>query len=912
MALVSSKKQLLGLDTHTNKYETKPGSTVIADNMVASRPGMLGNRKGFEVYASTSDTVLSFMEFEDGLIVHLGDDTLKYDDALDGTFTAYSGTYENAGSNTMRGAISEGSLYFTSSKGVMKLDAINGTPVRAGAPVGLDVQAAALGTGGGWLGSAQVAYKVVWTRTDSNGRTVTGAPSQPFIFTNTTQCTASSVARVGTTATFTATAAHGYATSDVITISGASQDNFNGSYTITVTGATTFTYTVANSGDLSATGTVVAVKKLNTTVTFSVPEDATAGTDQYEIYRTVQSADVSTTPDADYFLVARVDYSSGASVSYADDTVTDDDLIDALYTNPNSGGDGTLAANYRPIYATDVAVFADTLFMSNTHSEHTIDLTMIGMDNLVDDTSSITLTTNALSGVTYTFSASENVGTRKFRRYTSGTSAENIRDTMRSFVRVVNQDRAAGARWYAEYVSGVNEAPGQMRIWNRALDTDSFAVTCNHANTGANFSPVLPTSGTTVVSDNDAAVNRIVFSKLQQPEAVPLTYTRNVGRSDKAIERIIALRGALFAIKEDGIFYITGSTAEEFSVTTRDGDALIVAPDTACAMFDAIFCLTNQGVVQFSQNSIQVISNSIESDLNEILSFSNLRETAFAAAFPTDRHYILWLPLVEGDTYARQAYVYNYFTKQWTRWLKPATCAYVMAPQRHLYVGSGIENKILKQRTANSNADYSDESVDVTITAVSGTSITLTYSSPIAAMTNGFSLHQGASFAKITAVTSNGANSWTCTIDRSVTFTTGAATVRVPIFSEFRMAPDGASESGVSKVYVDATILLDGNVVSQCTMSVGTNQNGYLHEQDITRDLANGWGLSAWGSSIWGDSDPTLQTVPLRMDFPLGYNTGELSTVGMSHHVSQEPFQVAYVMTRFSAESDAVAARDTE
>ncbi len=66
-----------------------------------------------------------------------------------------------------------------------------------------------------------------------------------------------SITRVTTTATVTTTYAHGFKTSDTVDISGAVQTQYNGSFTITVTGTTTFTYTVAGSPATPATGTIL-------------------------------------------------------------------------------------------------------------------------------------------------------------------------------------------------------------------------------------------------------------------------------------------------------------------------------------------------------------------------------------------------------------------------------------------------------------------------------------------------------------------------------------------------------------------------------------------------------------------------------------------------------------------------------
>lgn len=61
----------------------------------------------------------------------------------------------------------------------------------------------------------------------------------------------------GTTATLTTSTPHGFVTGQKVVISGATQSDYNGSFTVTVTGPTTFTYTVANSPATPATGTIL-------------------------------------------------------------------------------------------------------------------------------------------------------------------------------------------------------------------------------------------------------------------------------------------------------------------------------------------------------------------------------------------------------------------------------------------------------------------------------------------------------------------------------------------------------------------------------------------------------------------------------------------------------------------------------
>jgi hypothetical protein len=68
-----------------------------------------------------------------------------------------------------------------------------------------------------------------------------------------------SITRATTTATVTLTG-HGYTTGDLINIRGAAQTEYNGNFTIVVTSANAFTFTVAATATTPATGTIIANK----------------------------------------------------------------------------------------------------------------------------------------------------------------------------------------------------------------------------------------------------------------------------------------------------------------------------------------------------------------------------------------------------------------------------------------------------------------------------------------------------------------------------------------------------------------------------------------------------------------------------------------------------------------------------
>ena len=95
----------------------------------------------------------------------------------------------------------------------------------------------------------------LFNNTISNGRSVTGGSNGIEIEgTAGASCT---IVSTGTAATATQVA-HWYTTGDRITVSGANEGEYNGSFIITVTDADTFTYTMSGDPVDTATGTIVA------------------------------------------------------------------------------------------------------------------------------------------------------------------------------------------------------------------------------------------------------------------------------------------------------------------------------------------------------------------------------------------------------------------------------------------------------------------------------------------------------------------------------------------------------------------------------------------------------------------------------------------------------------------------------
>lgn len=907
MVNITSYSSVGGLDLNSNPFTGTPGkdatvrtASLIADNCVLTRQRMIGNRLGFDYFTSpTPNTVDYFAEYQNTIIERESDGTLYQGNPTTGARTAYSGNYIPPSPYRMDSAVGRGSLFFTSTNGIQKLDAIGHQPIRAGISKGLDLRAIATPTANGLMnGFSKAGYHVTWVRTDANAQQVRGDVSTEILVTNFTRISLTSLTSSAGTATATCAAAHGFPNGSSVLITGALPTNYDGTFTISVTSSTTFTYPVTGSPTSPATtaGTITAELTANVVLAFTVPWDVIAG-DSYEIWRTVTVPANNPTPGDNCFLVSSVvnAAAAGSTVSFTDST--SDTILQAstpLYTNATQ--EGALQGNARPPLATCTTNYKDYQIYGNTSIDYQITINCLAVVNFVPTTSTFIIT-DATGPRSYVVGTSENVSTQTFQQFSGGLSnASNIQQTVQSLCHVICGDPSG--RWYAEYTSGVNDNPGIFRIWARQPLSGAFWITASNTLTGAQFSPVLPTTGSSVIATNDARPNRLFYSKFQEPDHCPVLNTIDAGRLDQPILRVLAVRDACYIIKADGVYYLSGLDAP-FSMIELDSTCRCIAPASAVTLNNQIFMLSNQGVVSLSLSGVTVISFDIEPAIMvSALQLINLSTVSFGIAHESERQYILCLPTANNDTVATQTYVFHTFIQQWVRWTKPAAAGIALNVNYTLYISSGVEQAVLKQRNSGTQLDYSDETLDITIISQTGVVVTATWANSSFTPTAGISLHQGGSFAKVITATLTTGTTYQFTLDRTASYTAGAATARMPIYAQVLLSPNTCGQAGVEKAIYEVTFLLNSDSVTQATIEVATNEAPSLSQFVLTRSVSGGFGTSPWGTG-WGDPVSLVKTIPWTVAMPIPDMIGETVSSGWIHAVSQEQFIIAQVAIVF-------------
>jgi len=221
-----------------------------------------------------------------------------------------------------------------------------------------------------------------------------------------------------------------------------------------------------------------------------------------------------------------------------------------------------------------------------------------------------------------------------------------------------------------------------------------------------------------VYSENETKVNRVYYSKFQQPEAVPLVNYFDVGAADKAILRIAALRNSLFVFKEDGLYRISGESAP-FQLELFDISFNVLAPDSVAICNNVIYAWTTQGIQSLTEGGSNIISRAIDNIVLKIQSsnYSNFKTATWGIGYESDNSYIVYTVTQELDEVATIAYRYSTLTNSWTTYDLSHQAGVVNPADDRLYLAPTDVAYIEQERKTFSRLDYADRELTSVISA---------------------------------------------------------------------------------------------------------------------------------------------------------------------------------------------------
>lgn len=862
-----------GLSTNTNHQTLPDGALVNVKNMNVDRK-LAEIRRGFTKHSALAN-IESLTEYQDKIIARTTTDALKYYSG--GSWNTYSGTFARPADNVRSRFIQANqNLYFNTSTGVKVLDAYNGTVYNTGMPRGLDgvgaVYTAATFTAGAGTDLLTISSHGYFTGLKLQVSTTTTLPGGLsastdyyviYVSANTFKlATSLANALAGTyiditsagTGTHTATpsgAGSGFMANDTQVayrvVWGARDANSN-----LYLGAPSQRIIVSNS-----TGGTRDV-----TLNFTMPSGITTS-DFFQVYRSRQSASSTTEPDDELQLVYEANPTSGEvsalSVTFTDST---DDTLKGAYLYTNANQEGITESNDIPPYAQDIANFKGFTFYSNIKTKHRIgvDLLAVSGSGLVADD---TITINSM---VFTAKAATTIASREFKVFTSGSAAQNVEDTAKELVKVVNQ-YASNTTIYAYYKSGFDDLPGQILFEERTISDTAFTVSVSRA-----VAWTLENDGTALNSEYQ---HGLMWSKNQQPEHVPSAHLEFVGSKSYAIKRILPLKDSVFILKEDGVFRLTGVNGN-WSIEGFDSSTIIIAPESAVLTNNQIYALTNQGVVAISDVGVQVISEDIKDSLQSLIgaNYTNLKNYSFGIGYDTDRKYILSTISAISDTMSTQQWIYNVFTNKWSRWERTINCGFVAGSNDKLYVAD--DANLLEERKSFTFQDYIDEEFgSYSVVSNSGTSVVL---NSITGLNVGDLLYESSSvYSPILSIDDA---TTTVVVADSYTWAVASVTVYKGIDCEIEWAPTYCDNSGIEKSFQEIQLMFKRNQFRDATLDFYTDINGGFQEVTVQGQYGGGlWGLFTWGDIPWGGE---TRAVPVRVSIPRNKSRGQLLAVRFS------------------------------
>lgn len=634
----------------------------------------------------------------------------------------------------------------------------------------------------------------------------------------------------------------------------------------------------------------------------TIPDRIIAG-DFISIYRTAASASATTDPGDTYRLVRKLELQA-SDISAG--TFTHTDILDETFLDfseplvTNADEEGPRKEDSQPPLSLDIANFKGSTFFANTSREHTVELQFVDTAGIITGTDTITITDGTTTR-TYTFSAAENIAAQQFQLFATGVLGVDVRNTMKSLVRVINRDSGQSV-WYAYYVSLFEDAPGKIIVRRRDYADTALSVTAT-ANAGPDFQPALPTSGTSVSSDNESAANRLFYSKPEQPDSVPRGNYFEIGEQRDGIVRILPLRDSLIILTERKVWRLTGEDDQSFNIMEHDPSTRIRAPESAVVLNNAVYCYSSQGVVRISEDGVSIVSRRIEFELNKILEIADFDTLSFGVAYEEERQYWLFTPNESTDTFPTRAWVLNYITNAWTQRLKAASHGVVLKEGDRLYLSHAQDTYVLKERKSfeTNEADFLDESIAITIDVVNSTVdadgnivslLDITYPYSTVPLDEGFLIEQGSLEGRIFAVTSLGGTSYRVTMDRNSSWSVAAATISLGIPSLIAWAPETAGDPSLMKQFsrIQLYFQRDRSVRNR----VGFVSDVFGGLPIWTSNFQNGvfgFGLGQWGPTPWGDEGLLPSTV-VRVVVPRPAQKCRGLTVYYEHKLAKASFLI--------------------
>lgn len=620
------------------------------------------------------------------------------------------------------------------------------------------------------------------------------------------------------------------------------------------------------------TGLAIAVNtsanSVAVSVTTNLPEDLTMGPEitlYVQLYRSDATASVEVPPLDQMQLVYEAPITSD-DITAGKITILDQtpDSLRGIPLYSGSDREGILQTNDPPPLCKDVAVYRDMVLYANYTTKPSLKLTLLGVTlpggSGLQEGDEITLTPDSGSPITFTAVSTTPASPGEFQVVTSGTPAQNITDTSNNLISAINF--APGlfpgmSPVYAFLVSGAEDLPGQILLVSKDY-VDVTVEASLHGDTA--WSPSIDSPGAELTSQSKP--NAILVSKQAQGTSVPAANEILVGDASSPIIRVLALREYALVAKADGVYRVTGLTPSTLSAALFDNTTRIVGAETAVVLSNAMWMLSNQGVVSVSDTGVQIRSEPIKDITDRLVGpiLETSRAVAFAVGHETQKKYILSAPLNQGDTFCSVQWVFNYVTNTWVDWDRSDSAMAVQQNADHILIGNALSSTVSIERNEGDSGDFCDEDLSATILSVTGDQVQLDSASGIRA---GDVLQQ-ASDQRATVLSVDGVTN-IAAIEDDTGLVPGAVTVKTAIHCRVQWKPVvNGGNPAFARQYSEGALLFRNTQFNFGSIGFFTDVDNSIEFTPIDGSASGEWGFFQWGSVPWGG-----QIRPLEIRFTI-------------------------------------------
>ena len=309
-----------------------------------------------------------------------------------------------------------------------------------------------------------------------------------------------------------------------------------------------------------------------------------------------------------------------------------------LYTNENTG-EGILQANTRPPLAKCALNFKNVAWYANTKTLESLTFSVLDITSWTAGATTLSVT-NGVRTYTYTHAGAST-------NNLIGQVCHQIVQALSGSAGAANTDFQAFQEdtllWNtAPAVTG----PGTITLETLGKGSDSggpWVVTLANGGVSPNStSPVLTSAGSNRTLVSDDGPNRLYLSKPGEPEHVPEGNYVEVGNKSDPIVDVQSLRDSLFVFKaKDGVFRITGTTAQDIRIEAFDPTVLITQTNGVGKGGNQLFVPSNKGVVVITESGVlqPPITRPIESDVLKYVANPSVGTAFVGRACESERKY---------------------------------------------------------------------------------------------------------------------------------------------------------------------------------------------------------------------------------------------------------------------------------